>query len=325
MKTGKVIIVIGVLLLFLCTALSGGAEIRPGSYTLTPSVGGYLFEGNQDLKHRPVYGLGFGYSFDEHWGAEAVFNFIDTESDGNSGDVKGYLYRLNGLYHFNPFGDLMPYIAAGVGAITLDPDRGGSDTDPLVNYGVGLKYFFSENIALQGDVRHVISFDDTYNNLIYTLGVTFYFGGAKRAEAVPFKDSDGDGVPDYLDQCPGTPKGATVNEVGCWVCKGLEFDFDKWDIKPQYYPVLDEAIACMNQHPGIRVEIQGHTCDTGTAEYNQILSEKRAREVMNYFIKKGIAEERLSAVGHGLTQPIASNKTREGRAKNRRVQLKPIY
>lgn len=138
-------------------------------------------------------------------------------------------------------------------------------------------------------------------------------------------DSDEDGVPDYLDQCPRTPKGATVNEVGCWVCKGVEFDFNKWNIKPEYYPNLDEAVDCMRQHSHIRVEIQGHTDNVGTKEHNQILSESRANVVMRYFIEKGIAKERLSAVGYGLSKPIASNETKEGRAKNRRVQLKPIY
>jgi OOP family OmpA-OmpF porin len=341
MKISKTAIIIGVLLIFLGTVSNLRAEIRPGSYFVTPMVGGYIFEGDQNLDHMATYGVGLGYNFDTHWGAEAVFNYIDTDDEANRGDVNAYVYRLNGLYHFKPFENLIPYLAAGIGAITLDPDRGGCDTDALVNYGAGLKYFLTESVALQGDVRHIISFNDTYHNLIYTVGLTFYFGGEKQKEVTPIKaqeatpikerklavvqDSDGDGVPDDRDQCPRTPKGATVNEVGCWVCKGLEFDFDKWNIKPQYFPILNEAIDCMNQHPNINVEIQGHTCDTGTAEYNQGLSEKRANEVMYYLITRGIAQERLTAIGYGLTRPIADNTTKEGRAKNRRVQLKPIY
>ncbi len=138
-------------------------------------------------------------------------------------------------------------------------------------------------------------------------------------------DSDGDGVPDYLDRCPRTPKCAKVNDAGCWECKNVEFDFDKWDIKPEYYSELDKVIDCINQNPSIKIEIQGHTDNIGTSKYNQGLSEKRANSVMNYFIKKGIEKRSLSAIGYGLTRPIASNKTKEGRAKNRRVELKPIY
>ncbi len=342
MKIGKTAIIIGVLLIFLGTISNVKAEIKPGSYSVTPMVGGYLFEGNQELDHSPVYGVGLGYNFDTHWGAEAVFNYIDTKSKVNKGDVNAYLGRLNGLYHFTPFGKLVPYLAAGVGGISFDVDRGDNDTNALVNYGAGLKYFLTESLALQGDVRHIISFSTTHHNLMYTVGLTFYFGGEKKKEVITAKeevtpvkkevtpvkvvqDSDGDGVPDDRDQCPRTPKGAPVNEVGCWVCKGLEFDFDKWNIQPQYFPIIDEAIDCMNQNPDITIEIQGHTCDIGTAEYNQVLSEKRANEVKNYFITSGIAPERLTAIGYGLTRPIADNTTKEGRVKNRRVQLKPIY
>jgi len=141
--------------------------------------------------------------------------------------------------------------------------------------------------------------------------------------AVP-ADTDGDGVPDSVDKCPNTPKGATVNEVGCWMCKDLKFDFDKWDIKPQYYPCLNEGAEYLKSMPDMKVEIQGHTDNIGSQEYNQRLSEKRAMAVMNYLESKGIAEERLSIKGFGFSKPIARNDTAEGRAMNRRVQFKSI-
>jgi len=137
-------------------------------------------------------------------------------------------------------------------------------------------------------------------------------------------DSDGDGVPDDMDKCPQTPKGATVNEFGCWVCKGLNFDFNKWDIKPKYHPCLDEVATYLKSRSDLSVEIQGHTDNIGSQEYNQRLSEKRALAVMNYFVSKGIAEQRLSVKGFGFSKPVATNKTEEGRAKNRRVELKPM-
>jgi OOP family OmpA-OmpF porin len=146
-------------------------------------------------------------------------------------------------------------------------------------------------------------------------------------------DTDGDGVPDYLDECPDTPKGAKVNEKGCWVLvdkdvklkKGnVLFDFGKADIKPQAYPVLDEALAVLKNQPTLKVEVQGHTDNVGPKAYNQMLSERRAKAVMEYFKAKGIKPERLSASGYGFSRPTASNDTREGRTLNRRVELKPI-
>jgi OOP family OmpA-OmpF porin len=138
-------------------------------------------------------------------------------------------------------------------------------------------------------------------------------------------DTDGDGVYDYIDECPGTPKGAKVDSRGCWVIRGIEFDTNKSDIKPLYYPLLNEVAVVLEENPHLKVEIQGHTDSRGSAKYNQRLSEKRARAVMEYFVKKGINKERLTAIGYGLTRSIATNLTSEGRARNRRVELSPIY
>ena len=138
------------------------------------------------------------------------------------------------------------------------------------------------------------------------------------------KDSDGDGVYDNVDQCPGTPKGARVDSRGCWVLQNVLFDFDKSNTKSEYNSILDEAVEVLKKNPSLKIVIQGHTDSIGTAEYNIKLSERRAKAVMKYFVKNGIEKERLSTIGYGLTKPIASNKTSEGRALNRRVLLKPI-
>jgi OOP family OmpA-OmpF porin len=137
-------------------------------------------------------------------------------------------------------------------------------------------------------------------------------------------DSDGDGVPDYQDKCPKTPTGAKVNEAGCWVLKGIQFDTNQSIIKPAMYSILDEVVGVLEKNPDLKVEIQGHTDNIGSADYNMKLSEMRASAVMDYIVKKGIEADRLSAKGYGLTVPIASNETPEGRAMNRRVQLNPV-
>ncbi|MGR9072846.1 MAG: OmpA family protein [Gammaproteobacteria bacterium] len=137
------------------------------------------------------------------------------------------------------------------------------------------------------------------------------------------KDSDGDGVYDDQDQCPNTPKGATVNKIGCWVIKGINFDTDKSDIKPQYHSLLHQVISVFKNNPDLKAEIQGHTDNQGSAEYNIGLSDRRANSVMQYLVGHGVSADRLTAHGYGLTRPIDTNETAEGRANNRRVQLKP--
>jgi OOP family OmpA-OmpF porin len=138
-------------------------------------------------------------------------------------------------------------------------------------------------------------------------------------------DSDGDGVTDDKDQCPNTPKGATVDARGCWTYAAVVlFDFNKAVIKSEAHPMLDEAVAILKKNPEINVEIDGHTDNVGPAAYNMTLSEKRANAVMKYLVDQGVKAERLTVKGFGLTMPAASNDTKAGRAKNRRVEFKPV-
>lgn len=138
-------------------------------------------------------------------------------------------------------------------------------------------------------------------------------------------DSDGDGVYDDKDECKATPKGARVDDRGCWVISDIRFDFDKADIKPQYYPDLDEVVVVMKQNPLLNILIEGHTDSMGSDKYNQRLSERRAGSVKEYLVQKGIASQRMNAMGFGESRPIDANETEEGRARNRRVQLTPVY
>jgi outer membrane protein OmpA-like peptidoglycan-associated protein len=125
---------------------------------------------------------------------------------------------------------------------------------------------------------------------------------------------------------PAKAKAAVAAEHTGWVvASDYLFDFDKAVIKKQYYGKLDEIAVVIKKDPKMRVEVQGHTDGVGTEKYNMKLSIKRANAVRDYLIKKGkIAADRLTAVGFGKTKPIATNDTKEGRAQNRRVELKPI-
>ena len=400
-------------------ALPLQAEIRAGAFYLTPQIGGYVFEGNQNLDHSLTYGLGLGYALDNHWAAELTFNLIDAEFDVGPGDVDGYLLRLDGLYHFSPEKRLVPYLAAGIGGLRLDPDAGGSDSSFLVNGGGGLKYFLTDAIALRGDARYILTFDETHNNLIYTFSVDFLFGAKKKVAAAAAPpdsdgdgvsddrdrcpetpagaavdavgcplDSDGDGVYDYQDKCPATPAGATVDAVGCPLdsdgdgvydyqdkcpdtpagvtvdeegcprdsdgdgvyddldqcpdtpknlkvdSKGcpimreervsmtmdIEFALNQADVRPQYRPELQKVAEFLKTYPSTTVVIEGHSDNTGDADYNLALSQRRADSVRDYLIKNfNIDPDRLTAKGYGEERPIAANDTAEGRAQNRRV------
>ncbi len=148
---------------------------------------------------------------------------------------------------------------------------------------------------------------------------------ARAAAPAPPGDRDGDGVTDDRDQCPNTPKGEFVDEVGCTLKMTLHinFDFDKAEIKPAFKPELDKAanfIQKYNQVPFIL--LAGHTDNIGEEKYNQQLSLRRAEAVRQYLIDNhGIRAKRLVARGYGESQPVANNGDEAGRYENRRTEV----
>ena len=100
------------------------------------------------------------------------------------------------------------------------------------------------------------------------------------------------------------------------------FAFDKFDLNDEARAMLDEVVAWLQDNPELTVEIGGHTDNRGSDEYNQKLSENRAKAVYDYFVQHGVEAGRLSYKGYGESQPIATNDTEEGRQANRRVELK---
>ena len=105
------------------------------------------------------------------------------------------------------------------------------------------------------------------------------------------------------------------------ILEGVTFEFNSAQLTGDSRPVLDDVAKSLQKHPRLKVELQGHTDSTGPADYNMKLSERRAASVRDYLISGGVSEDRLTAKGYGLTQPIDTNKTKAGRAHNRRVVM----
>jgi OOP family OmpA-OmpF porin len=102
----------------------------------------------------------------------------------------------------------------------------------------------------------------------------------------------------------------------------VNFDSDKSNIRPDDKAKLQQAVDFVKKYPNSKVRLEGHTDSINSEAYNQALSERRAEAVKGYLVKEGACEQaNVSAVGYGETKPIASNKTKEGRAKNRRVEI----
>ena len=138
-------------------------------------------------------------------------------------------------------------------------------------------------------------------------------------------DSDGDGVSDDKDDCPGTKPGLKVDEHGCWdlvMLADVLFDFDKYNLKPEGINVLNQVVDLLKKHTFLDLHISGHTDNFGSMKYNIELSKRRAQAGLNYLVKKGINPARLSTSWHSYTIPVATNDNPAGRALNRRLEFK---
>ncbi|PTD15140.1 DUF5723 family protein [Flavobacterium columnare] len=158
--------------------------------------------------------------------------------------------------------------------------------------------------------------------------------GPAENNGCPWPDTDGDMVLDKDDKCvnvPGTIKNNGCPEVTQAVVKKLNdyaktilFDAGRNTFQSSTYPVLEAMSALLNEYPTAKFSLEGHTDSVGKAEVNKKLSESRASAIMNYLVSKGIDKSRLKAIGYGESKPIASNKTKAGKALNRRVEVKLI-
>ncbi|HET7202025.1 MAG TPA: OmpW family outer membrane protein [Steroidobacteraceae bacterium] len=264
-------------------------------------------------------------------------------------------------WHFNPGGTFRPYIGAGVnytmfsseetrGALagldlSLD-DSVGAAGQVGVDIGQG-NWFVNLNvryIQIESDAELEGADIGTIdiNPMVYGVHVGYKLG---RPAPVPVAapepapaaappppppppppapaDADGDGVTDDLDKCPGTPAGTKVDKVGCPLEQKLTllFDFDSAELRPESITELERVVKFMNDVPFAKTLVQGHTDSVGNDAYNLKLSDRRAKAVYDYLSSRGVDPARMSSEGKGEADPVADNKTAEGRQENRRVLL----
>lgn len=346
----------------LCAALALGlvtgaamAQDYDDRWGLTPHVGVNFNDSDRDADNGLVLGLGLGRFISPRVHLEVDIARGDADLDGR-GDWDNWDFGITGRFFFTDNAASRRYYAA-LGTRGIRHDREGSKTGTGLgaHLGLGVHDQITDNIAFRGEVLYRYDRDQdslpgisSYNDVIAQMGLTFSFGEARAVEIseeaeqlgtprapdpVPYtpppvsNDDDNDGVPNDIDRCPGTPAGTMVGRDGCEVAevidlRGVNFDFDKCNLRPDAVQILDNAVGVLKSHD-LRVAVEGHTDSVGTDAYNQKLSECRAKVVYDYLLGNGVNPGQVTGSrGFGESRPIDTNETAEGRARNRRTELR---
>jgi len=278
--------------------------------------------------------LGFnargGYRFNDYLAAEALYEYMDDFGASvkvrnrpvGHVDIQTSNFSLLGKVIL-PTGTLFePYALGGVGFLNangngelkrvgLHGEGADSNTEFAGRVGGGLDMWITENIGAYIDAGYVMPVSDLSSVRYISVG-----GGIKYSFAPPRAAPP---VPAPVAPVAARPAPPAKRKI---VLRGVHFDFDKATIRADARPVLDEAIATLKQEGGIAVIAEGYTDSVGSDAYNMKLSQRRAKAVRDYLIAGGISPKRITAEGFGETHPVATNDTADGRAQNRRVELR---
>jgi len=323
-------------------SLGGGITLNRTDYKYQKYD--YIGKGSLDYffpsSGRGNFGLGIYGGIGKVDGKDARFIPVEFNTDIDYVGIEAtYILSLSKVVY--------PYVSVGFSSLWFHPkDNAGNalfvspnnNQQGAFNGEIGFRFMASNSLSLNVAGGMILDTKDLLDGhkagpkndaaVTVTAGLSFYFGRNK--------DTDGDGVPDYLDKCPNTPKGAKVDKDGCPIVVKKEvpkkltlrgdanFATGKADLLPSAYQVLDDLISVMKDNPKQKWLIEGYTDNVGKNSSNVKLSGRRAQSVVDYFVNKGISRSLFKTKAMGDANPVASNKTKEGRAENRRVEINAV-
>ncbi len=339
----------------------GGVELSLGRYftdhlALEGRVGTHSLDGNDDLR-LVEFGLNAKWAFarENRFSPYLLLGIgtLDADSDifgDDSGRFTTYGFGADIKFNNSP-------LSANAEYRFRESDQFGQDFGDQV-FAIGLNYRFGKSKSMPAPPPAPVDGDADGDGVKDSMDECPNTPAGYRVDSrgCPM-DSDGDGVIDALDECPNTYRGAEVDAKGCEMdddadgvvnrldecpdsapgavvdrkgceiedvieLEGVNFETNSDRLLPSSSAQLDDVVDALKRYPQLVVEVAGHTDSQGDAGYNQGLSERRANTVRDYLIRGGANGDNLSAKGYGESEPVADNSSAEGRAENRRVELR---
>lgn len=296
--------------------------------------------GNRASQNGRGGGMSFGIALAQHWGLEtsAFYNGYGRNNAGTS-DWNEYGAKVDGMFFYQRKRVFSPYFGVGVGGIRSNERVSNqSSTDPFVDVGLGAFTYFgigSQDFAVRADARyrwlntHGINGVGDVSEPVVKVSLVLPLGPravaaapvvAAREEPVREPEPAPVRAAAPTDSAPVVPENTHVYEA-------VHFNYKDSDLTAPSKATLDKAaseIKDMAKKSAVKVQVDGHTDNIGGDAYNQALSERRAKVVTKYLAQKGVDGKSVSTNAYGKSMPAKSNETEEGRAYNRRAEVKAI-
>ncbi|MFP5306352.1 MAG: OmpA family protein [Gammaproteobacteria bacterium] len=319
----------------LAAVVCSGVPFAASADDLYPRLtvyGGYshaLADDDSPFRNDADDGVGFfvgtGVPITRYFNVDFVAHHHEFADVGAGVDAIENGIKADFLFYYSRERLFSPYVGLGAGYNKTRFDGAGFDEEgPFFDAGLGFHSypFLKGRLGWMGDLRYrwlkVDGGSDTTDEVIARIGLVVPFGLYAAAGAVPVVDKPAQ---------PAQPTPEAVTEVDLERrFTDVLFAFDKYDLSPTAISILDDAAETINrlseQDPNVRVKVDGHTDWIGTDAYNMGLGERRANAVKQYLIRKGVASDRIDTTSYGESKPVATNETAEGRALNRRSEVR---
>ena len=282
-------------------------------------------------KSANTYGFEGGYNWDVNSFLLGVDGFADFNQKTThvTGPVPGTANYGSDVYGLDmklglPSGNWLPYAKLGYGSARGTGALTGSYAG--AHLGLGVEYKFAPHWSVAGEYTNTSGKNNglKLNNNNFTIGLNYYFSEPYVAPAVVAVAA---AVVPKAEAAPApapAPQYKTIFTDRPVTIEGTNFDTNSAKLKPTADKKLAEVVDFTVKYPESDLAVTGHTDSTGSDAYNQKLSEKRAASVKAYLVNKGVPAEHIIAKGEGEAKPVASNKTKAGRAENRRVEITSV-